>query len=39
MGLEIPNITIVLKTDTGKLVENTKACEITILKELGKIAL
>lgn len=27
----------VLKTDTGKQVENTKACEKTILKELCKM--
>jgi hypothetical protein len=27
------------KTDTGRLVENTKMIEITILKELGKLAL
>ena len=26
-----------IKTDTGELVENTKAYEITILKELGKM--
>ncbi len=25
------------KTDTGRWVENTKALEITILKELGKL--
>jgi hypothetical protein len=28
---------IVLQTDTGRLVENTKALERTLLKELGKI--
>jgi hypothetical protein len=27
------------KTDTGRLVENTKMIELTILKELGKLAL
>ena len=26
------------KTDTGRLVENTEAREITLVKELGKIA-
>jgi hypothetical protein len=26
------------KTDTGRQVENTKVIEITIVKELGKIA-
>ncbi len=26
------------KTDTGRQVENTKVIEITLLKELGKIA-
>ena len=26
------------KTDSGKLVENTKMIEITMLKELGKMA-
>ena len=26
------------KTDTGRLVENTKAREITLVKELGKLA-
>jgi hypothetical protein len=29
----------VLKTDTGGMVENTKAYERTILKELGKMTL
>jgi hypothetical protein len=29
----------VLKTDTSSLVENTKALEITMLKELGKMTL
>ena len=28
----------VLQTDTGRQVENTKAIEITWVKELGKIA-
>lgn len=31
------DIYTVLKTDTGKQVENTKACEKTKLKELCKI--
>ena len=26
------------QTDTGRWVEDTKACEITLAKELGKIA-
>ena len=29
----------VLKTDTGGMVENTKAYQRTILKELGKMTL
>lgn len=32
-------VLIVLKTDTGKLVENTKACEQIMFKELGKMTL
>ena len=28
-----------LKTNTSKLVENTKAFELTIIKELGKLTL
>jgi len=32
-------IKTVLKTDTGGLVENTKAHKISVLKELGKLAL
>ncbi len=28
-----------IKSDTGELVENTKAYEITMLKELGKMTL
>jgi hypothetical protein len=30
---------LVLKTDTGRLVEYTKGREITLSKELGKITL
>lgn len=30
--------TTVPQTDTGRLIENIKVIEITILKELGKIA-
>ena len=32
-----PNIKTVPETDTGGMVENTKALERTILKELGKL--
>ena len=38
--LENPLVSICLtvpQTDTGRQVEDTKACEITIVKELGKL--
>lgn len=37
MFQEIARAKTVLKTDTGGQVENTKALERTMLKELGKI--
>ena len=37
MFQEIARAKAVLKTDTGGQVENTKALERTMLKELGKI--
>ena len=39
---EKPLVTLIVpvpQTDTGRLVENTKAREITLAKELGKITL
>jgi hypothetical protein len=37
MSQEIALVKTVLETDTGGLVENTKALERTMLKELGKL--
>ena len=36
-SLEITHTEIVPETDTGGLVEHTKALERTMLKELGKL--